>query len=116
MALEHLRLATPEEILAIQETSDITPRTQVFALGEQKAVVRNVFEIDPIYTAGAKAGPLAKFVWGLEERLIGMGVDAYYFDMPIDDEAKEWRETVEHWGAGRTMPFATFRYKRVLVK
>lgn len=114
--MDHLRAATPEEVLAIQEQSDITPRSTVLCLGEQKAVIRNVFEVDPIYTNGAKAGPLAKFMWGLEERLIGMGVDAFYFDMPVSDDVKEWRELVEHWGARRTMPDASYRYKRVLVR
>ena len=114
--MDHLRFATPEEVVEIQKESDITPRSIVYCLGNQKAVVRNVFEVDPLYSAGASVGPLAKFIWGLEERMIGSGVDAYYFEIDADDAFKPWRDLVEHWGAEPITAKPSIRYKKVLVR
>lgn len=113
--LEHLRAATSEEVLAIQETSDITPFSQVFCLGDQKLVLRRVFEVDPIYTNGATKGQVAKTIWGLEERMIGMGIDAFYFDIDADESTLPWRELVQHWGAKPVTARPSIRFKKVLL-
>lgn len=114
--MEHIRVASVDEVKEIQATSDITPRSTVFKLGNLTTVVRNVFEVDPLYTNGSGVGPLSKFIWGLEERLIGSGVDAYYFSINADDDSKEWRALAQKWGAEELDPNPRLRYKRVLIR
>lgn len=119
--MQHLRLATGEEIEKIAEGSDLSPGCVVYALDSKKgptiAVVRNCYEVDPVYFAeGFSRGEKTKFFWGLEERMLEKLIPAYYFNVSASDEMKEWRDTVESWGAEKISATEEYRYKRLLVK
>src|SRR6266478_748146 len=117
--LQHIRLATEEEVNAIRDKSDLMPgHTQVFALDAEQgtpdiAVVRNCFEINPvIYGNGTNDIRRAKFLWALEERLLGAGVDRYYTQIPAEDE--HYLKVALHWGAERVSPTPEIRILKVI--
>jgi hypothetical protein len=111
--MKHIRKATPIEIEAIREKSDLTGLYSVLALDNHLAVVRQVTEIDPVFFApGANDSQKAKFLWGLEERLMGAGVKEFYFQVVASDE--RWRGVIEGWGGIQVSPVEEIRYKKVL--
>ena len=120
--MDKLRLANAEEIEKIQLGSDITPLTTVVAFENQAtqapdfAVLRSEFRIDPmLYAEGTTPRRKVLFIWALENALrIQGGVSAYYFNVSAEDDAKEWRETVENFGAEKISVTPEFRYKRLL--
>lgn len=120
--MTHLRSATKEEIESIKDKSDFTPGTIVLAMdnghgGTDLAVVRPCWEVDPIFIADSSGdSQKARFMWGLEERMIGAGITGYYFNMPADDASKQWRKVAQSWGAEPVSKAPEWRYRKVLVK
>lgn len=120
--MDQIRLATAEEIESIQLGSDITPLSSVVAFDNAVtskpdfAVLRQVFEIDPmVYSPETTARRKALFIWALEGAIRIQGtVPAYYFNVSAEDDAAEWRATVENFGAEKISPTKEYRYKRVL--
>lgn len=120
--MDNLRLASAEEVAGLQLGSDITPTTTVVAFDNAKtgkpdfAVMRLVFEIDPVhYAPDTTDRRKVLFAWALENALRLQGnVSAYYFNLSAEDSAKEWRGVVENLGAEKISPTPEFRYKRLL--
>lgn len=116
--VEPIRLATPEEIETIKSTSDLEPGCTVVAFpqGEGKepmfAVMRQVYEVDPVYYNGAPIKRKALFIWALENMMRFSGVPTYYFNVPANDT--EYIETVKHWGAEVTSREPEVRLKKRL--
>ena len=114
-----MRLATPSEIDAIRDKSDLMPgHTQVLALDADGgspdiAVVRNCWEINPvIYGASTNDVRRARFLWAVEERLLGAGIDRYYTQIPAVDE--DYLKVALHWGAERVSPTPEIRILKVI--
>jgi len=112
LKLPKIRLATPEEIVSIEKTSDLTPRSQVWECGGILGVTRLAAEIDPVYYGAATDTRKYFFIWGLENILRGNGLTEYYFNVPVSD--KKYLEIVEHFGAVKTSREPEFRFKKQL--
>ncbi len=121
--IRHTRLATPEEIEAIKDKADLDFAQIVLALDDSKGgtsfgVIRLAPELDPvIFSDTITDVEKARFIYALEERLAGMGLKAYYFNVDADEEdsAKEaWHKNIQHWGAERQSPTKEFRFKKIL--
>ncbi len=117
--LKHIRIATKEEVEQLRETSDYTRECVVYAMDQNAdapdfVVVRHVIEADPVYF-GKNTNDVqkAKFIWALEERLAGGGVDQYFFNVKASDE--RWQKVIKTWGAEQLSPFPEIRFKKVLV-
>lgn len=112
--MDTVRLATPEEIATIQSNSDLSYATSVFTYGGKDfAVVRNCFEIDPMYFAPESSTKRRMiFAMNLESILRFQGVKEVYFN--VADDNTEMKEVVRTWGAEPTSPSAEIRYKKVL--
>jgi hypothetical protein len=102
--MKHVRVATPEEIEAIKDKADLMPgHTQILALDNEKggadiAVVRNCFELNPvIYAEDTNDMRRARFLYALEERFLGAGVDRYYFQ--LDATKEHYIKVAKAWGA-----------------
>lgn len=115
----HIRLATEKEIEAIRDRADLMPNaTTVLALDNDKggadmAVVRRPVELNPvIYAEGTTDMRRARFLYALEERFLGAGIDRYYFEIAADNE--DYQKVVEHWGAERVSPVPEYRYLKVI--
>lgn len=101
--IKHVRQATREEIERIRKGSDIggEPFT-VFALDNNQgeadiAVVKQVYELDPIWFAKtSNSVTRARFVQLLEERLMGAGIQRYGCRVAATDES--WRKVLQEWG------------------
>jgi hypothetical protein len=112
--MRHLRLATEEEINAIREKSDLLPQhTTVLALDADSgtpdiAVVRNCWEVNPvIYGSATNDHRRARFLWALEERLLGGGIDRYYFQLDASNE--HYIKVAKSWGAEQVSPHPELR-------
>lgn len=117
--LKHVRLATKEEVEKIREGSNFGPETVVWAMDQgpeaDLAVIKRVVEMDPIYFAKSSNDvQKAKFVWALEERMMGGGVGQYFFNVRGDDE--RWQKVVENWGAQKVSLQPDIRYMKTLVE
>lgn len=116
--MKHIRLATEEEVKRIRKDADLHPSSSVLALdgpnGEADlAVLRNCWEVDPVvYAEGTNDLRRAKFLWGLEERLIGAGIDRYYFQIAAEQE--QYIKTVQHWGAEQVSAVPELRFLKVI--
>lgn len=117
--MNHIRLATAEEIEAIRDKSDLLPGgTRVLALDNDKgqadiAVVRNCYELNPvIYAEGTTDPRRARFLYALEERFLGAGIDRYYTQIPAGDE--EYIKAAQHWGFERVSPAPEIRMLKVI--
>lgn len=112
--LKHFRLATSEEIEGIRDKSDLMPgHTEVWELDGSLAVVRNPVEVNPIiWSPDINDRKKATFMWLLEERLLGAGVDRYYSQIDCKDE--HWQKVAENWGFERVSPVPEFRYLRLI--
>jgi len=110
MKLEKIRQATPEEVATIQSTSDLTPMSQVLAMGDSSAVWRIANELDPFHF-GPNTSNSQKylFLWGLQNILRGSGADSVYFNVAVANE--QFRNIVEHLGAEPTSREPELRYK-----
>lgn len=118
MALKHIRLATAEEIERIKEGSDLGTASAVLAFDQgpeaHVAVIRTVVEVDPVfYVKDSTTSQKARFIWGLEERLIGANVAHYYFNVPAEDEA--YAKIVREWGAVQQSKGPELRFGRSLI-
>lgn len=117
--MEPIRLATPEEIETIKAESDLTPGCTVVAFpqGEGKepmfAVLRQVYEIDPVFYNGGTIQRKSLFIWALENMLRFSGAPEYYFNVPATDE--NYQEHVKHWGAEALSKEPEIRFKKRLV-
>lgn len=111
--MDKIKLATPEQIERIKDTSDLSATSAVYAMGEDLAVVKTVSEIDPAYFAESSSTQRRLlFIWGLENMLRGIGVPAYYFNVHANEDA--WRKVVETHGAVATSTEPEIRYKKEL--
>jgi hypothetical protein len=117
--LRHIREATPEEIEKIRDKSDLMPGlTRIFALdndsgGADIAVVRNCVEVNPvIYAEGTNDQRRARFLYSLEERLLGAGVDRFYSQFDATNE--HYLKVAEHWGYERVSPHPEIRMLRII--
>lgn len=118
-ALKHIRLATEDEINTIRDKSDLLPGgTQVLALDNDKggadlAVVRRCVELNPvIYADETNDLRRARFVYALEERFLGAGIDRYYFQ--VDVSKTDYINTLKHWGAEQVSPVPEYRFLKVI--
>lgn len=117
--MNHIRIATEEEVESIRKGSDLGPAYTVLAMDRREgkphlAVLKNTVELDPVYFApDATTAQRARFIWGLEERLIGAGVRQYFFNVSIDD--KEWQQNLRSWGAVQQSPGPELRFGRELI-
>src|SRR5579862_1382289 len=91
--LNAIKLATQEQIERIKDTADFVPTSQVLAMGEDLAVVKQVVEVDPVYfNEQSSTQRRLLFVWGIENWLRLVGTPVYYFNTSASDEAAPWRK------------------------
>lgn len=113
--MDDIVLATPDQVESIRAQSDLGPTSSVYAMGEDLAVVKQVFELDPVYfSPESTTARRLLFTWGLENMLRGIGVTAYYFNVPTGDD--KWKHVVETHGAEQVSRAAEYRYKKLLIK
>lgn len=113
--MEGIRLASQAEVEAIREGSDLTPQCTVLQWPIEKpmtAVLRNCMELDPIYYGENTTNRKAMFAWGLENIMRSMGMQRYYFNISVDDEA--YQHVVKTWGAEQVSHGPEFRFRKVL--
>jgi hypothetical protein len=112
--LSHIRLATEAEIETIKDQSDILPgHTTVLEHEGSFAVIRNPVEVNPcIWPKDINDVKKARFIYSLEERLLGAGIDRYYSQIAVEDE--RWQKVIENWGFQRVSPVAEYRYLRLI--
>lgn len=112
--MDIIRLATPEEMEAIQAKSDLTPATTVVTFGGKDfAVLRNCFELDPVIFAPDTADKRKLlFLMNLETAMRLQGVKEIYFNIKADDA--ETTNVVKHWGAEPVSIQPEIRFKKVL--
>jgi hypothetical protein len=116
--MKHLRLATAEEVEKLRKDSDYTRNTVVFAMDQNEgepdfAVVRTVIDLDPVhYGKSTNDVQKAKFMYALEERLAGMGIDQVYYS--VADSDARWKAVIKNWGAEEVSPVPERRFKKVL--
>ena len=112
--MDIIRKATPEEIDAIADRSDITPRTDVLTFGGKDfAVLRVCNEIDPmIFSEESSVNRRAIFAMNLESILRFQGGQEIYFNVPITDE--KYIKLLENWGPSNISREPEFRFKKVL--
>jgi hypothetical protein len=112
--MEAVRIATPEEIEAIKDHSDLTSATSVVTYGGRDfAVIRQCFEVDPMWfheESSVKRKLL--FAMNLETLLRFQGVKEIYFNVPVRDEA--YMTVLKTWGAEPTSLEPELRFKKVL--
>lgn len=112
MKLEKIRPATLEEVTAIKDSSDLTPMSQVVAMGDSLAVWRVANELDPFHFNSASNSQKYLFMWGLQNMLRGAGVTEVYFNVAVANG--QFREIVEHLGAEPVSKEPELRYKITL--
>lgn len=112
--MKHIRPATLEEVERIKDNSDILPgRTQILEMDKTLAVLRFPAEINPVHWApDATDKHRARFIYSLEERLLGMGIDRYYSQ--IDATDTKWKAVLEGWGFQQVSPMPEFRMLRII--
>jgi hypothetical protein len=116
--MRHLRLATNEEIQKIQKGADLVEGCRVLALENRPgdpdlAVLRTVIEMDPvIFSPNSNDRDKYKFIFALEERMMGLGVPQYYFNISAKDT--HWQKIIEAWGGERVSATEEFRYVKGL--
>lgn len=116
--MEKIRLATPDEIKAIEDRIGSPLRRDVWAFPSKNnpsdfAVVRNCIELDPVIFAPS-TDDRRKYlmIWGMENILKGAGVQEYYFNVHVADE--RWNQVVQGWRAERTSKEPEYRYRMEL--
>ena len=118
-ALRHIRLASEDEVNAIRDKADLMPgHTSVLALDNAQgeadiAVVRQCVELNPvIYAKSTNDLRRVRFLYALEERFLGAGIDKYYFQLKADDE--HYIKVAKSWGAEQVSPFPEVRMLKVI--
>lgn len=109
--MDTIRLATIEEIEEIAATSDLVPGSVVVAFGPDRAVIRNVFEIDPVVCPNPKRKQW--LMMNLETWLRLNGIPQYYFN--VDANELDWQDTIKSWGAEQVSQFPELRFKKSLL-
>lgn len=109
MTQDRIKLATPEQVEQIKENSNLTATCRVLAMGDQIAVWRNCHEIDPLHPNGASPGQMYKFMWGIENILLGAGVTEYFFNTPADDT--HYTQILDRLGAKRLSKQPDYRWR-----
>jgi hypothetical protein len=119
VAVRHIRLASAEEIEGIRDKADLMPGcTWVYALDAEKgtpdiAVVRRPVEVNPvIYGSETTDQRRLRFIYALEARLLGAGIDRYY--SMFDATKTEYIRTMEHFGFERISPVPEIRMLRII--
>ena len=107
---EKIRLATPEEVKEIEDSSNLTPMCRVLKLGEMTAVWRVSHELDPFHPNGASLQRQFKFIWGIENILKGAGVTEYFYNIDAGDTVYQ-KAIEEHFGAERLSKQPDYRYR-----
>jgi hypothetical protein len=108
--LEHIRLATPEEVDKIKDECNLTPMSRVLTMGDMFAVWRMANEIDPLIPNGAPVTKMYRFLWGIENILKGAGVSEYFYNTPADDP--DYHKAIEeHFGAQRLSKQPDYRWR-----
>lgn len=108
--LDKIRLATPEEIKAIEHNSNLTPMCRVLKLGEMTAVWRVAHELDPFHPAGASLKEQVRFIWGIENILKGAGVTEYYYNVDATDST--YHDALkQHFGAEQLSKQPDYRFR-----
>lgn len=115
--MKRLRLATPEEVEGIRETSDLDPSCIVLALdtqaGTAMAVVRMPVEVDPVYFPAEFSDKLKVFfIRDIETYLSAKGATSYYFNVHAEDE--KWIENIKSWGCEQVSETSEIRFKQKL--
>lgn len=115
--MKRLRLATPEEVERIRETSDLDPTCAVLALdtqvGTALAVVRAPIEVDPVYFPEGFSDKLKVFfIRDIETYLSAKGATSYYFNVHLTDE--KWIENIKSWGCEQVSEVSEIRFKQTL--
>lgn len=112
--MDPIRFATPEEIKAIAEKSDLTQTSQVVTFGGKDfAVLRQCWEIDPMFFA--ETSNVQRKLWfasNLETFMRLNGVSEVYFNVPVKDEG--YLKVLDTWGAKPTSMEPELRLKKVL--
>ena len=112
--MDPIRSATPEEIKAIEDKSDLTAESGVLRFGNDMAVVRRCTELDPVFfDPKSSYSRKLMFIWGIENILRANGLTEYYFNISTEDKA--WKQTVEKYGAKPQSLQPEIRYKKLLV-
>lgn len=107
--LEKIRLATAEEVQAIEADGCLTPMSRVLKMGNMTAVWRVAHELDPVYFNGEPQGKMYKFLWGIENILRGAGVTEYFYN--VDAADTHYHKVLEELGAERISKQPDYRYK-----
>lgn len=113
--LDPVRLATPEEIESIKDSSDLGPGCSVYTFGDAKAVLRQIVEMDPVHYGSLSNNQKHYFVSNLETFMRLSGVPFYYFNVAASDEFTQYRKVVENFGATPTSKEPEIRYKKNLL-
>lgn len=112
-------MATVEEVQGIRDRADLMPNNAyVLALDADKgtpdlAVIRRCVEVNPIIYGSETTDPRRnRFIYALEERLLGAGVDRYYFQ--VDASKEDYINTIKHWGAEQISPGPELRFLKII--
>jgi hypothetical protein len=117
--MKHIRMATAAEIDEIRPKADLMPdSTYVLALDADRgspdlAVVRRCVEVNPVvYGSETTDARRVRFIYALEERLLGAGVDRYYSQ--FDSSKTDYLKVMENWGFERVSSVPEYRYLRII--
>lgn len=115
--MQPIRLATAEEVDSIRDRADLTLGCTVLVLdspsGKTFAILRQLWEIDPVIVEGDDNGRRKTMMFfGLETGLNMLGIPEYYFNIKSEDET--WQGVVKNWGAEQVSPSPELRFKKVL--
>lgn len=108
--MDVIRLATQEEIAEIAQRSDLGPGSAVVAFGPDRAVIKQIFEIDPMFCDNLRRKLILKS--HLETYLRLTGVPQFYFNIAADDV--EWQDICKKDGAEQVSAVPELRFKKVL--
>lgn len=117
--MKHIRLATKTEVENLRSQSNYTRETLVFAMDNNATpdfvVVKRTVECEPFFfSKDSNDVQKARMAWALEERLMGMGVEQYFYSVAADDE--RWLKVQKSWGAQQVSPGAVIRLQKTLVE
>lgn len=112
--MDAIRLATPEEVAAVAASSDLTSTSTVVSFGgKDLAVIRQCYEIDPMYFhPESNIRRKLLFAMNLETSLRLQGAKEIYFNVPVTDE--RYIKVLDTWGAVPTSREPELRFKKVL--
>ena len=116
--MKHIRRATTEEVARIRDVANFGRTFTVFAMDQNAgqpdiAVVKQVFHLDPVLF-GSETNDVqkARFIWALEERMAGAGIEQYECAVRYDDE--RWRNVIKTWGGRPLNDFPEARFVKEL--